>query len=129
MMPRTSIQFHWRNNGYRRFDDFLATMSHDKRKKLRQERRRVAEAGITFRRLTGPDIAAADWDFFIFDEAGNLVTFAASLANPETVTIPDPVAGNYTLLADNYEAGSVTDDWAGGVSFRGPEPAGSLDRI
>ena len=64
MMARTSIQFHWRNNHYRTFDDFLATMNHDKRKKLKQERRKVAQAGITFRRLTGDDITAADWDFF-----------------------------------------------------------------
>ncbi len=65
MMPRTSIQFHWRNDGYRSFDDFLATMSHDKRKKLKQERRKVAEAGITFRRLTGNEITPPDWDFFV----------------------------------------------------------------
>ncbi len=64
MMPRTSIQFHWRNNGYRHFNEFLATMSHDKRKKLKQERRKVTEAGITFRRLVGTDITDADWDFF-----------------------------------------------------------------
>ena len=64
MMPRTSIQFHWRNNGYRHFNEFLATMSHDKRKKLKQERRKVIEAGITFRRLVGTDITDADWDFF-----------------------------------------------------------------
>lgn len=65
MMPRTSIQFHWRNAGYRTFDDFLATLSHDKRKKLKQERRRVRDAGITFRRLTGDAITPNDWDFFV----------------------------------------------------------------
>jgi hypothetical protein len=65
MMPRTSIQFHWRNDHYRHFDDFLAIMNHDKRKKLKQERRKVAAAGITFRRLVGGDITAADWDFFV----------------------------------------------------------------
>ncbi|MEP7155691.1 MAG: GNAT family N-acetyltransferase, partial [Betaproteobacteria bacterium] len=64
MMPRTSIQFHWRNTGFATFDDFLATMSHDKRKKLKQERRNVRNAGITFRRVTGADITPADWDFF-----------------------------------------------------------------
>ena len=64
MMPRTSIQFHWRNKGYRHFNEFLATMSHDKRKKLKQERRKVTEAGITFRRLVGTDITDAEWDFF-----------------------------------------------------------------
>ena len=65
MMPRTSIQFHWQNADYKSFDDFLATMSHDKRKKLKQERRKVNEAGITFRRLVGADITDADWDFFV----------------------------------------------------------------
>ena len=64
MMPRASIQFHWRNNDYRNIDDFLATMNHDKRKKLKQERRKVVEAGIVFRRLVGDEIRPADWDFF-----------------------------------------------------------------
>ncbi|MCY7386711.1 MAG: GNAT family N-acetyltransferase [Burkholderiales bacterium] len=65
MMPRTSIQFHWQNAGYKSFADFLATMSHDKRKKVKQERRKVVEAGITFKRLVGSDITDADWDFFV----------------------------------------------------------------
>ena len=46
------------------FDDFLASLSQDKRKKIRQERRRVAEAGVTFRWARGAEISAADWDFF-----------------------------------------------------------------
>ena len=65
MMPRTSIQFHWQNAGYKNFDGFLATMSHDKRKKVKQERRKVNEAGITFRRLVGAEITDTDWDFFV----------------------------------------------------------------
>ncbi len=64
MMARTAVQFHWHNAGYHDFTDFLATLSHDKRKKLKQERRRVAEAGITFRRVSGEDIRDDDWDFF-----------------------------------------------------------------
>jgi uncharacterized protein len=63
-MVRSGVQFHWRNHGYRSFEDFLARFSHDKRKKVKQERRRVAEAGITFRRKTGGEISAADWAFF-----------------------------------------------------------------
>jgi len=64
LLERTGVQFHWRNAGYRTFDDFLGALSHDKRKKIRQERRRVAEAGVTFRRLTGREATAKDWDFF-----------------------------------------------------------------
>jgi predicted N-acyltransferase len=46
------------------FDHFVSTLAQDKRKKIRQERRRVAEAGVTFRWARGADICAADWDFF-----------------------------------------------------------------
>ncbi len=46
------------------FDHFLASLTQDKRKKVRQERRRVAEAGVSFRWSRGADISAADWDFF-----------------------------------------------------------------
>ncbi|MCI5067407.1 GNAT family N-acetyltransferase [Acidovorax sp.] len=46
------------------FDHFVSTLAQDKRKKIRQERRRVAEAGVTFRWARGTDICAADWDFF-----------------------------------------------------------------
>ena len=61
---REGVQFHWRNAGYADFDAFLATLNHDKRKKIRQERRRVAEAGVTFEWRTGSDIGDADWRFF-----------------------------------------------------------------
>jgi predicted N-acyltransferase len=64
MLERTGVQFHWSNAGYASFEDFLGALSHDKRKKIRQERRRVAEAGVTLDRLTGRDATGADWDFF-----------------------------------------------------------------
>ncbi len=46
------------------FDDFLASLAQDKRKKIRQERRKVAEAGVTFRHAQGAGISTDDWDFF-----------------------------------------------------------------
>ncbi len=52
------------SNHFTDFDHFLASLSQDKRKKIRQERRRVAEAGVRFRWSRGADISAADWDFF-----------------------------------------------------------------
>ena len=64
MLLRRGVQFHWRNPGYRSFEEFLAALSHDKRKKIRQERRRVREAGVQFRWLLGRDIRSEDWLFF-----------------------------------------------------------------
>jgi predicted N-acyltransferase len=66
MLARHTVQFHWKNTlmGYASFDDFLASLSQEKRKKIRQERRKVADAGVQFRALEGSAITAADWDFF-----------------------------------------------------------------
>jgi predicted N-acyltransferase len=64
LMLRTGVQFHWLNPGYRDFDDFLSGMSHDKRKKIKQERRRVREAGIQFSWFSGREATSAHWDFF-----------------------------------------------------------------
>ncbi|WP_418120223.1 GNAT family N-acetyltransferase [Variovorax sp. 350MFTsu5.1] len=64
LMLRNTVQFHWTNAHYADFDAFLASLSHDKRKKIRQERRKVADAGVSFRWSRGADIRKADWDFF-----------------------------------------------------------------
>ncbi|KWD52579.1 hypothetical protein WL67_17460 [Burkholderia ubonensis] len=64
MMLRQGVQFHWINDGYRHFDDFLGTLEQKKRKNIRAERRKVHDAGVTFRRLTGDAIRDADWRFF-----------------------------------------------------------------
>jgi predicted N-acyltransferase len=63
-LQRTGQQFHWQNDGYRDFDDFLARLSSAKRKNLRKEREGVAKAGVTFQWLTGDDITEAHWDTF-----------------------------------------------------------------
>ena len=64
LLERSGVQFHWRNAGYGTFDDFLGALSHDKRKKIRQERKRVADAGVGLKRLTGREATESDWDFF-----------------------------------------------------------------
>ena len=64
LLERRGVQFHWRNEGYAAFDDFLAAMNHAKRKNIRQERRKVRDAGITFEWLEGSRITPTDWSFF-----------------------------------------------------------------
>jgi predicted N-acyltransferase len=61
LLQRDQVQFHWQNLGWRNFDDFLASLTQEKRKKIRQERRKVQEAGVTFRAVRGPDMTDADW--------------------------------------------------------------------
>ena len=64
MMLRQDVQFHWRNPGYRDFEDFLEALSRDKRKRIRQERRKVKEAGIQLQCITGVDATPDEWAFF-----------------------------------------------------------------
>ena len=66
LMLRHTVQFHWTNSepAYLTFDDFLMSLAQEKRKKIRQERKKVLDAGITFRWALGKDIANEDWDFF-----------------------------------------------------------------
>jgi len=66
-MMRSTVQFHWTqpdDSPYRDFADFLARMQREKRKKIQQERRRVAEAGVTFETFVGAAIGEAEWNFF-----------------------------------------------------------------
>jgi len=63
-MTRRSVQFHWFNRGFATFDDYLASLTQPKRKKVRAERRKVGDAGITCVRKAGRDITEADWAFF-----------------------------------------------------------------
>lgn len=63
-MLRTGPQYHWFNQGYQDFDDFLACFNSRKRKALRRERRRVTEQGLTLDTLTGDDITPAIWEQF-----------------------------------------------------------------
>ena len=70
-MSRDTMQFHWTNpveNPYANFDDFLKVLTQEKRKKIKQERRKVLDAelgaGVAFRHSQGKEISANDWDFF-----------------------------------------------------------------
>src|SRR5262245_10413876 len=64
LLLRRTVQFHWQNDGYANFEDFLVRLSHAKRKNIRQERRRVRDAGVSVRVLEGAAITPAHWEFF-----------------------------------------------------------------
>jgi uncharacterized protein len=63
-LQRIGMQFHWKNEGYINFDDFLAALSSRKRKVLRRERRDANAAGLTFHTLSGAEITEKHWDAF-----------------------------------------------------------------
>ena len=63
-LKRTDQQFHWTNNGYATFEDFLATLTSRKRKTVRKERSEALSDGLVIERISGDDITEAHWDAF-----------------------------------------------------------------
>ncbi len=71
-LTRETVQFHWTQGSpdgqqvasFRNFEHFLSSLQQDKRKKIRQERRKVSDAGVRFRWSSGASIGPADWAFF-----------------------------------------------------------------
>ena len=61
---REGVQFHWHNQSYQGFDDFLGALSSRKRKNIKKERASLAAHNISFMRLTGDEITPAHWDYF-----------------------------------------------------------------
>jgi len=63
-LQRHGVQFRWENRNFSDFDDFLSVLSHDKRKKIKQERKKVSASGVVCRRIKGADITPEEWGFF-----------------------------------------------------------------
>ena len=64
---RTDQQFHWHNEGYETFEDFLGKLASRKRKTVRKERAEALSGGLTIERLTGSELTEEHWDaFFAF---------------------------------------------------------------
>ena len=63
-LHREAVQFHWFNNDYKTFDDFLAVLRSSRRKNLKRERRKVAEQGVTVQRKVAGEISDDEWDGF-----------------------------------------------------------------
>ena len=100
LMQRQTVQFHWHNAQFSDFDHFLSSLSQEKRKKIKQERRRVQEAGVTFETRVGSEISTQDWDFFYncyertYLEHGN----APYLSRSFFQSMQDNMADNWVLF-------------------------------
>lgn len=66
LSTRCGTQFHWFNQGFSSFDEFLATFSSRKRKNLRKERRRVEEQNLRLEIIEGPNISPEVWQRFYY---------------------------------------------------------------
>ena len=112
-MRRTGCNFHWQNDAYASFDDFLARLSSRKRKKIRRERRRVAEARIRMEIRNGHDMSEDDWrvmhGFYssTFDRKWGMATLTRAFFSEISRTMGDQLVLVFAYLEDQPVAGAI----------------------
>ncbi len=115
---RHDLQFHWCNNGYASFDDFLAALSARKRKDIRKERA-AAQAGVTIKALTGAAITPAHWDaFWHFYQDTGARKWGRPYLTREAFTLLGETMGDAILLVMAQIDGVPV---AGALNFIGPD--------
>jgi len=113
---RHSTQFHWHNQSYQSFDDFLRGMSSKKRKNIKRERRRVAESGITFKWLTGDQLSQDNADTMYQFYSRTIAHYGAqSYLNRDFFTYLSQQHCEQTLFLFAYHQDEVI---AGGLYFK-----------
>jgi predicted N-acyltransferase len=116
-LQRTDIQFHWANAGYGSFEDFLASLSSQKRKNIRKERASIAKAGITMHALTGKDIAERHWDaFFDFYLDTGSRKWGTPYLNRDFFSLVGEAMSEHILLVMAERSGKLV---AGALNFIG----------
>jgi predicted N-acyltransferase len=120
LMLRMGCQFHWENQGYRDFQDYLDAFSSKKRKQIRRERRDAQVAGMELEIVDGHQATEEHWRIFhqfyvsTFDRKSGAATLSEAFFRAIGATMPDQVAlvlaryrGEYVAAAFNL-AGSDT---------------------
>jgi predicted N-acyltransferase len=113
LLRRTGCHFHWHNAGYGSFDDFLARLSSRKRKKIRRERRYVAEAGIRMKILHGTEATHEQWQamhrFYrtTFERKSGIPTLSLGFFEEISRTMGDQVVLVFALHDGRPVAGAI----------------------
>ncbi len=112
LMRRVGCQYHWTNQGYRDFDDFLCGFSAEKRKKIKRERRQVRESGVALELLDGHLISDELWDIFhafyasTFDEKGGIASLTPGFFKELGRTMPGQTLLIMARHSGRYVAGA-----------------------
>ena len=118
-LQRTDQQYHWRNEDYASFDDFLATLASRHRKAIKRERRDALANGISIHVLTGSDVTEDAWDAFyaFYMETGSRKWGRPYLNRAFYAQIADTMAGDVVLIMAKREGRWI----AGAINFKGSD--------
>lgn len=119
LLRRTGLQFHWHNDGFASFDDFLASLASRKRKQIKRERREACAAGLSIATLSGAEIEERHWDaFFAFYQATGSRKWGMPYLTREFFSRIGETMGEAVVLIMVENAGRPI---AGALNFRGAE--------
>src|SRR5215475_10100829 len=118
-LQRTDQQFHWHNQGFASFDDFLATLNSRHRKSIKRERRDALAADISIHWLTGKDITEEAWDAFFdfYMETGSRKWGRPYLTRSFFSLIGESIAGDVLLVMAKRDGRWI----AGAINFVGSD--------
>jgi predicted N-acyltransferase len=116
-LERHDLQFHWLNEGFESYDDFLGLLASRKRKALKRERREALSAGITVEVLSGSDLTEAVWDDFhsFYQDTGSR-KWGRPYLNRAFFSAVGAAMGERIVLIMARRAGRYI---AGAINFRG----------
>ncbi|WP_349236042.1 GNAT family N-acetyltransferase [Devosia sp. FKR38] len=116
-LKRLDTQFHWHNEGYASFDDFLESLSSRKRKTIRRERRDALIDGLTVKWLTGADLQEHHWDaFYAFYEDTGARKWGRPYLNREFFSRLNQTMADRIVLMLAYDGDEAI---AGAINFLG----------
>ncbi len=120
LMSRHDCQFHWHNDNYKNFEEFLDKLDKKKRKNIRQERRRVEQQAINIRVLNGHTATDKDWQDFAhfykitFMEKYGTATLNEAFFKEIAIKLPDQIV---LVLADKVSEDKSLECIAGSLMF------------
>ena len=112
-LRRTGCHFHWSNQHYRNFDDFLSRLTSRKRKKIRRERRHVEEAGIQMEIVHGREATEEQWHVMhyfyrtTFEKKSGMPTLSAGFFHEISRTMGDQVVLVFAMHQGKAVAGAI----------------------
>ncbi|HEY0719978.1 MAG TPA: GNAT family N-acetyltransferase [Gammaproteobacteria bacterium] len=112
-LRRTGCQFHWFNRGYESFDHYLDHFTRDRRKKVKQERRKVRDAKVTLEALHGDEVSDEQWAIFhrfyttTFDKRGGHATLTLDFFKAIARALPRNIVLVLALHEGRYVAGAL----------------------
>jgi len=118
-LARIGVQYHWINDGYAEFGDFLAALNSRKRKAIRKERAAVTDYGLAIRACEGAELTAKHWDAFFafYMDTGGRKWGRPYLTRDFFARIADSLSDRIVLMLAEKNGQLV----AGALNLKGPQ--------